>query len=51
MNRGQTMISKRFCVGNAALMAGLLLLSGCGKPDVYALSMIEAYMRLDAVQI
>ncbi len=35
----------------SALLGSLLALSACGKPDVYPLSMAEAYMRLNTVQI
>lgn len=45
------MISKRLIGCTAALVGGSVLLSACSKPDVYALSLSEAYKRLDAAQI
>lgn len=45
------MISLRAISGNTALAISLLALSGCGKPDVYAVSLHEAYKRLDAAEI
>ncbi|MFM9935741.1 MAG: hypothetical protein ACKVOL_06040 [Novosphingobium sp.] len=45
------MISLRVIAGKAALFISLLTLSGCGKPDVYAVSLTEAYKRLDSAEI
>jgi hypothetical protein len=49
-NRGLLMISRGF--GRFATVATIALaLTGCGKPDVYPISLREAYTRLHVVEI